>query len=301
MQVHVLSGGPGGQAGKADHPATSAGGEAVVEERGTTMTALGRLPEILSVDDPSEPFTRRSWRYTARRALREARKVLGDDPVFLPIVLRATPLGTSRRLTDETQLVIEGFPRSGNTFAFFAIKHAERLAGREVAVASHVHTPSQVRAAVNQRYPTLVVIRRPIDVITSLLIAAPHVGFATAIREYTHHHRTLLPLRDRFVIGTFDQVTTDFGAVTARVNERFGTDFACFEPTEENNEAVFAAIEENHRVLHGGSENVVPRPSAARRAEKEWLLEQLTAPRYEGLLAEADEVFVEYQKASSGT
>jgi hypothetical protein len=272
------------------------------------VTALGRLPEHLSVDDPSEPFTRRSWRYTTRRALRAARRALSDDPVFLPIVLRATPQGTSRRITARTQLVIEGFPRSGNTFAFFALKHAERLAvagaapaGRartEAEVSSHVHTVSQVRAATRRQVPTLVVVRRPVDVITSLLIAAPHVRFTSALEEYIRHHRRLLALRDHFVVGTFDQVTTDFGAVTARVNERFGTAFACFEPTAEHTDAVFAAIEENHRILHGGTENVVPRPSTLRRAEKEWLLEQLAAPRYERLLADADDVFAEYETAA---
>jgi hypothetical protein len=263
------------------------------------MTALGRLPEHLSVDDPSEPFTRRSWRYTTRRGLRAARRLLGDHPAFLPIVLRATPQGTSRRITDRTELVIEGFPRSGNTFAFYALGLAQRQAGRRADVSSHVHTVSQVRAAVARGVPTLVVIRRPVDVVTSLLIAAPHVSLTSALAEYVHHHRRLLPLRDRFVIGTFDQVTTDFGEVTARVNERFGTAFACFEPTDDNTDAVFAAIEENHRVLHGGTENVVPRPSQRRRAEKDWLLDQLAAPRYGVLLAEADEVFLDYQKAAA--
>jgi hypothetical protein len=264
------------------------------------MTALGRLPEHLSVDDPSEPFTRRSWRYTTRRALRACRRAMSDDPVFLPIVLRATPQGTSRQLTDRTQLVIEGFPRSGNTFAYFALVHAERLAGRNVVVSSHVHTASQVRAAVARRFPTLVVVRRPVDVVTSLLIAAPHISIESALREYIHHHRVLLVLRDRFVIGTFDQVTTDFGAVTRRINDQFGTAFARFEPTEEHTAAVFAAIEDNHRVLHGGTENVVPRPSTLRRAEKEWLLDQLAASRYEGLVAEADEVFERYCEAAAG-
>lgn len=258
------------------------------------MTALGRLPEHLSVDDPSEPFTRASWRYTTRRVLRRTRELLGDDPLFLPIVLRATPTGTVRRLTDETQIVIEGFPRSGNTFAFFALKHAEALAGRDVNISSHVHTPSQVRLAVSQRFPTLVVIRRPIDTITSLLIAAPHVRFDAAIREYIHHHREILTWRDRLVIASFDEVTTDFGAVTSRVNDAFGTEFALFDPTDEDTEAVFAAIEENHRVLHGGTENVVPRPSDLRKAEKDWLVEQLSAPRYATLLADADAVYDDY-------
>jgi len=258
------------------------------------MTALGRLPEHLSTDDPSEPFTRKDWRYTARRALRRTRELIGDDPLFLPIVLRATPTGTVRQIRPETQIVIEGVPRSGNTFAFFALTYAEQQAGRDINIASHVHTPSQVKLAVTERFPTLVVIRKPIDQLTSLLIAAPHVRFEAAIKEYIHHHRELLPFRERFVIGSFPEVTKDFGAVTQRVNEMFATDFACFDPTEENTEAVFALIEENHRVLHGGTENVVPRPSDLRKAEKDWLVEQLSAPAYVGLMEEADAVYAEY-------
>lgn len=260
------------------------------------MTALGRLPGRLSIDDPCEPFVRRSWRYSVRRALREVRRRLGDDPVFLPIVLRATPQGTSRRITDHTGLAIEGFPRSGNTFAYFAVLHAAAAEGRELTVASHVHTPSQVRAAVARRLPTLVVVRRPVDAVTSLLIAAPHVQLRAALDEWIHHHRVLLPLRDDLVVATFDQVISDMGAVTARVDERFGTSLPRYRPGPDADAAVFAAIEENHRVLHGGTENGVPRPSQARRAEKEWLLGRLEAPRFERLVAEAEDVFAEYRR-----
>jgi hypothetical protein len=252
------------------------------------------VPGNLSVDDPSAPFTRQTMAYRSRRVLRRIREVIGDDPVYLPIVLRATPTGTVRQITDATQIVIEGYPRSGNTFAFFALKHAEALKGRDVEIASHVHTPSQVKLAVHLRYPTLLVIRTPLDAVVSLLIAAPHVRFPSAIHEWIHHHEELLPYRDDLVTGSFPEVTKDFGAVTQRVNERFATDFACFDPTPEDTEAVFAAIERNHQVLHGGTENVVPRPSELRGAEKAWLLEQLAQPRYAGMLEHARGVYDEF-------
>lgn len=256
------------------------------------------VPGNLSVDDPSAPFTQRSAAYTTRRTLRTIRERLGDDPAFLPVVLRATPLGTSRRLDERTRAVIEGFPRSGNTFAFFALKHAEAQRGRDLEIASHVHTPSQVKLAVHLHLPTLLVIRTPLDAVVSLLIAAPHVRFESAINEWIHHHEELLPYRDGFVTGSFPEVTTDFGAVTAKVNERFATDLACYVPSPDNDEAVFAAIERNHQELHGGTENVVPRPSELRRAEKAWLLEQLAAPRYAALLEHAQGVYETYVPTS---
>jgi hypothetical protein len=161
-----------------------------------------------------------------------------------------------------------------------------------------VHTPSAVKAAVAERFPTIVVIRQPIDTIVSLLIAVPHVRFGEAIDEWLHHHHEILGYRDRYEVATFDQVTSDFGAITDRVNARFGTSFARYEPTPQNDEAVFAAIEHNHRVLHGGTENVVPRPSDLRQAEKEWLLDQLAAPEYKVRFDEARALYDTFVDAS---
>lgn len=230
-----------------------------------------------------------------RRALRRARELLGDDPRFLPIVLRATPLGTSRAITSSTQIVIEGFPRSGNTFAVFALKHAEAQHGREVAISSHVHVPAQVKLAVGRRVPTLLVVREPVDAVASLLVAAPHVRPAAALREWSHHHRELLPWRGGFVVGGFDEVTGDFGAVTAAVNARFGTDFAIFEATPENLQAVIEAVDAHYAATYGGraSERVVPRPSAARRADSARVQEVLASDALAELVADARAVYAE--------
>jgi len=248
----------------------------------------------LNLDDPSEPFTRRSWRYRTRMAMRTARERLGDDPALLPIVLRATPLGVSRQLTDRTNLVIEGFPRSGNTFAYFAVRHAAAEEPRVLMVSSHVHTPSAVKAATARRIPTVVVIRNPLDAVTSLLIAAPHVPFDRAILEWSHHHREIWPYRDRFLTATFEHVTADMGSVTDRLGSVFGINLPRYQPTAANDDAVFAAIEHNHQVLHGGTENVVPRPSSARGAERRWLEQQLAEPHLAHLLQDADQIFAEY-------
>jgi len=240
--------------------------------------------------DPSEPFTRRSAGYTGRRLLRRARRLLGDHPALLPVVLWGTPGSAKRAITADTEAVIEGFPRSGNTFAYFALQDAN---GGPMPVASHVHVPAQVRRAVALGKPTLFVVREPVACLASLLTAAPHVRIKPAYEEYIHHHREVLPLVDDLVIGTFEQITTDFGLVVDALNERFGTTFARFEQTPESVDRVFARIDAHYEELYGdrASERVVPRPSPARKAEKAWLTAQLTSPRHAGLLAEAREVY----------
>lgn len=254
------------------------------------MTAETRFAHDLDGVDPSEPFTRRSAGYTSRRLLRRARRLLGDSPALLPLVLRGTPGSAKRAITDDTEAVIEGFPRSGNTFAYFALQDAN---GGPMPVSSHVHVPAQVRRAVALGKPTLFVVREPIACLASLLTAAPHVRIGPAYDEYIHHHRLVLPLADDLVVGTFDQITSDFGVVTDRLNQRFGTAFPRFDHTPENVDRVFARIDAHYEELYGdrASERVVPRPSAARKAEKAWLTDQLTSARHARQLADATEVY----------
>jgi hypothetical protein len=211
---------------------------------------------------------------------------LSDRPVFLPIVLRLTPRGTSRRISDRTQLVIEGFPRSSNTFAAAAILEASH---DRIVVASHVHTPSQVIAAARQHVPTLVVAREPRATVRSLIMAAPHVRVSTAIAEWIHHHEVVWTARDSFVVGTFEQVTTDFGAVTRRVNHRFGIDLPIFAHTDEALAAVDARVKGDHERYHPGDQLSAPWPIEARRAESVRLDAEFDLPKHAAAWATADE------------
>jgi hypothetical protein len=237
-----------------------------------------------SVPAPSATGARARTRLLVRRA----HKRLGDHPAALPVILRLTPLGTARRITDRTQLVIEGFPRSGNTFAVFALRSAQPA---PVEVTSHVHVPAQVKLAVRRQVPTVVAVREPLGTTSSLVVAAPHVPVERALREYVHHHRQLLPLQDGFLVVDFTEITSDMGAVTVAINERFATSFVPFDHTSEHEAAVFAAIEAHHQEVHGGTEHVVARPSEQRRADQRRVLDQLQGPELAALLEEARGVY----------
>lgn len=228
---------------------------------------------------------------SGRRLLRLLKHSVGDVELLLPLYLWATPLGTSRKLGDDTALVIEGKPRSGNTFA----RRAMELATDEPPIiSSHVHVPSAVTRAVRGGYPTLVLIRQPIDSICSEKIAAPHASLASVTRAWVHYYERIWSYRDGYVVATFDQVTTDFGAVTDRLNRRFGTSFARFENSSTNDDLVFGVIDQHHRVVHGDTENIVPRPSASRQEAKEKLVERLRHPEFQTSLARADAIYARY-------
>ncbi|MGZ4430352.1 MAG: hypothetical protein ACXVYV_01775 [Gaiellales bacterium] len=201
--------------------------------------------------------------------------------------------GSQRVLDAATELVIEGFPRSANTFAVNAFLLAQP---RPVALAHHLHSSAHVIAAARAGVPALVLVRRPQDAIASVLVRKPTLPASRVAEHYIDFHTRIRPWHDRLVVADFGQVTTDFGAVIRRVNATFGTRFAEFEHSPENVRRCFSDIEQHGRSRLAGepAEHALARPSAARndaRTEAVHRLEAAIAPRTRVLL---DAIHAEY-------
>lgn len=232
-------------------------------------------------------------RVQARRAIRRAHELLGDAPAFLPLQRLLTPESARERaVTERTQLVIEGFPRSGNTFAAKAFALSQR---RPVVVASHVHLPAQVKLAVRRGVPTMVLVRDAADAAISMAIADPHHRVEHLVRYWVHYHSQIRPLRTEVLLVTFEEATSDFGAVVDRLNACFGTRFDRFEHTPANVEVVFAAIDAKQRTVHGETRyrEAVARPEASRAAARAALAARLDAPAHRALVDRARALYDE--------
>jgi hypothetical protein len=193
----------------------------------------------------------------------------------------------------DTAVVIEGFLRCGNTFsvAAFAISN-----GRGLHVARHLHGGPHILRAVRLGLPTIVLIRPPADAVSSYLIRRPTLTPDDALVEYADFYRTAWRAREGFVIGLFDRVVSDFGSVIVAVNRRFGTSFVPYEPTEENQAAAFALVEEMNRLECLGEvvETHVGRPSESREQRKNEIRELMLRPRTRQLLRQADDLYDRY-------
>jgi len=242
--------------------------------------------------------------------------------VYLPVARRKYGEAV---LQADTRLVIDGFTRSGVTFAVIAFDVAQPA---PVPLAHTLHAPGHVIAAVRAGVPTLVVVRDPEAAVLSAVIREPYVTVEQGLRAWVRFHTQIRPYRRGFVTGQFARVTQDYASVIRDVNARFGTDFAAFDHTEENVELCFSIIEDRSRrppwsealgkfecgrigladylaarERHTGAgagakaevpELRVPRPSAQRDELKRALAERLADPRLSDLRREAHRLFVEY-------
>lgn len=144
---------------------------------------------------------------------------------------------TRQTVGTTTDIVIEGFPGSGNSFA----REAFLLANPGSVVASHHHRPAQVREALRLGKPVLVLLRPPAAAISSFVAREPHIRVGDAIQDYRRLYDAVLPLADQVVIGRFDDVQARFGELIDAVNARFGTSFAAFPHGDD--QAVAAVLE----------------------------------------------------------
>ena len=229
-------------------------------------------------------------RYSGRRLMRHGKYLLGHDPLFLPILLRLTPLGISRQITPSTELVVEGFPRSGNTFTVFALQDA---AANQIRLSSHVHHPSQVKHAVVKGVPVVLVVREPIAVLSSYLTYGPHGRAPDVLKEYYSYHQELVPYVDRILVLDFDEIVSDMPAVITRINRRFSLKIPPFDQSPENVELVFAEIARQHHLVHPRleSDHVAPRPTEARRKIADQYRAALLDPKNNALRERCESVY----------
>lgn len=175
-----------------------------------------------------------------------------------------------------TDVVIEGPPRSANSFAVRAFESAQ---SDSVNIGHHLHAPAHVLRGCSLGLPTLVLIRDPRDYVISRKafhlevslreqVCHPHLAATSAmlLRDWCRFYETIWPRRDEFVVATFETVTSNFGAAIERLNEFFGTAFETFDGDQTEVEAI-------HRGAgyHAG-------PSGLREQMKAQLQKLLTCP-----------------------
>jgi hypothetical protein len=221
-------------------------------------------------------------RRSALRLRHGVREILVRHPaLYLPLARARYPAGGEGRtpVRRTTEIVIEGFPRSANSFAVTAFQLAQ---GRSVDMAHHLHAPAQVIAAARWKIPTVVLIRDPDEAACSLAIRAPSLDLRIALRQYARFYERILPFRDDFVLAPFQLVVSNFGAVIEQVNRRFGSRFEPFAHDEANVRRCFELIEQRNQALFGRGNRIietsVARPSPVRERPGSELRAELEGP-----------------------
>ncbi|HVU34446.1 MAG TPA: hypothetical protein VHE61_13505 [Opitutaceae bacterium] len=199
-------------------------------------------------------------------------------------------------LSRQFDLLIDGYPRSANTFAVYTFKTAQH---RETRISSHHHNPAAVVAAIRMRKPVLVLARDPIDAVASWTVFSGY-PLKYNLETYINYYSELLKYKGSFEVGEFGEVTKQFPFVIDRLNRRFGTKFETPVVDLLNPKRIFEAIERNFEIENGYvDENRVSRPSEQRELFKRTVREELEGPDLEPLRRQATALFTAMQGKTS--
>ena len=236
------------------------------------------------------------FRERLTRTLRHRAKWFVGARPWLYFPLFRCRSGYDGLLVDEqTDICIEGYPRSANSFAVGAFEHAQQ---RPVRVAHHTHVPANPMRACERGVPTLVLIRDPYDAVVSHVALGKQsqieeekidnpvqrLSFKTLLNAWRTFYHSVQPYREQMVVASLGVVVEDMGRVIDRVNAHFGTDFDRFEHTPD-------AVAEVHagRGYHAGPSEQRDQLKADTRADFDAQLQ--SDPALQRTLEEANALF----------
>lgn len=142
-------------------------------------------------------------------------------------------------------LVIDGFPRSANSWAEAAFRVSQSCGG-PLHLAHHCHAAAQLLAGARLGLPTLVLVRAPTDAVLSYseMLQVP-VPLSQLFLDYVALYKPLLPRSDCFCFVGFESVTNDFGKVVQKLNATYSLSF---DVPVHNSEFVSRVREEMDRI-----------------------------------------------------
>ncbi|MAG29302.1 MAG: hypothetical protein CL908_00215 [Deltaproteobacteria bacterium] len=166
-----------------------------------------------------------------------------------------------------TRIVIEAFPRSSNSFAVRLFRQANPGYAID-EISHHSHIVSNVKRAARWGIPALIILRDPVDAISSNMIVRGTTSDAmlkVLALKYLDFYGWVEANPESIVIAEFSDITQGrFKRVSERLNSRFETSFA----TDFDEDVLLAEV---RRGIEAASPNRkdasrIPIPNAEREA-----------------------------------
>lgn len=176
----------------------------------------------------------------------------------------------------DTNLVIEGYPRSANSFLMWMLDVVQE-GHRPLSIGHHTHSVDNLRLALHYGTPAAILIREPEAAILSYMIYETISAEEASARYIAFYTKALALPRIPKVIP-FETVTTDFNRVIAWVNQVTKADIPFSDDLERERQKAYAMAQSRAADIHGSRiVEQIAIPSQDREALKQGLRSDLTA------------------------
>lgn len=242
-------------------------------------------------------FARNSGLSTLRplRAIR--RKISVLPSLYVPLRRQRKP---DTVVTAQTALLIEGFPRSGNTWTEAVIRHC---APENIPLAHHSHAAAHVVYAASLNVPVMVLFREPDAAVCSYLaLYGNRLDVRDAYLDYLAFYRATLPLQNKGVLFfSFEDTTKRSADMIRALRDHFALELSDADlDTEDGQKAIFARMDAKATRLKrkGGKSDSRPGTEDADKARQQARARAaIQADHVQPLRAEAQALYTQMQSA----
>jgi hypothetical protein len=197
-------------------------------------------------------------------------------------------------ISDDTDIVVEGYPRSANTYvsALLIVQNGDRI-----KIGRHIHGSAQLLKGIKQSIPSLLLIRNPVDAISSLIMRAPYLPPRLLLNNYISFHTQLLDWVDELIIIDFYDATNNMDKVIEYINAKYEIKLAT-QNIDNLKESVNTKIDEldmldrkDHKVNH----HTVGRPNKERKVKSK-MIKKLIEEEHKQKLIQCYELYNHFMK-----
>lgn len=178
----------------------------------------------------------------------------------------------------KTDLLIDGYEGSANSFAAYFFKASQR---QPIALVHHTHAPVQIIKAVQLDLPVLLTIREPKGATLSLTSRWPFISVTQALHRYIKFYSKIEPYISACILSPFEQTTQHLDLSIQAVNQKFGTQFDLVNMQQIN-------------TVYGQMGRTLTKEMEYQSA-KHLKAQELNSPQNQTLLAEAEVLYAKFE------
>ena len=145
---------------------------------------------------------------------------LKKKPNIWPTIqsLRGKTSGTF--CSPETDLCVEGFESSANTYTFVVIRSLRP----DLNIAHHTHSAAGVKLAIRYSIPILILFRDPHEAIPSV-VTRFRPSVYESILNYINFYECVMKNADNVILSRFDEVIEDIGDTIGKIERQTAIEF----------------------------------------------------------------------------
>jgi len=189
-------------------------------------------------------------------------------------------------VSEDTKLVVDGFPRSGNSFF---VDLLEVTQSPDLQMSHHLHSAAHIKEGVRRKIPAIVVVRNPRETVLAYGAYDKNVPLEDGLLDWISFYEQVLELpRNSYALARFEKFIRDGNEVVAEVNERFEGLLSSFEHLPMQEKAKIRLEEISQQAFGKVHQS---QPSEERNRYKKEISERLKSEALGPLLARAEKIY----------